>query len=66
MSTQNRLLKSGKYEFFISSVLTHDKEENLLKTQNESIYQKLRLSVLDKDGYNRYVYDPIFNPKRLE
>lgn len=66
MSNQEFLLKSGKYEFFISGVITQDKDGNLLKTQIGNIYQKLRLSVLDKDGYSRYVYDPIFNPKRLE
>ncbi len=66
MSNQEQLLKSGRYEFFISGVITQDKDGNLLKTQNGNTYQKLKLSVLDKDGYNKYVYDPIFNPKRLE
>lgn len=66
MSNKDPLLKSGRYEFFISGVITQDKEDNLLKTHNGDVYQKLKLSVLDRDGYNRYVYDPIFRPKRLE
>ena len=50
MSNKEQLLKSGRYEFFISGVITQDKEENLLKTHSGDIYQKLKLSVLDKDG----------------
>lgn len=66
MSNQELLLKSGKYEFFIGGVVTQDREGKLLKTSMGNIYQKLRLLVLDRDGYSRYVYDPIFSPKRVE
>jgi len=66
MSNQESLLKSGKYEFFIGSVVTQDKEDHLLKTSSGNTYQRLRLLVLDRDGYSRYVYDPIFSHKRIE
>ena len=66
MSIQEQLLKGGRYEFFISGVITQDKDGNFLKTQSGDSYQKLKLSVLDKDGYSKYVYDSIFNSKRLE
>lgn len=64
--TRIELLTSGKYEFRISDVLSFDREGRELKTKNNMAYKKIRLSVLDKDGSIKHVYDPVFNSKKMQ
>ena len=66
MPNQIALLKSGKYEFLISNVSSFDRDGNQLKTKDGMAYRKLRLSVIDNEGYVKYIYDPVFNSKKVQ
>ena len=57
---QVQLLRSGNYQFFITGIIDKDKDGNVLKMKDGQPYKKLRLAVVDRDGYTRNIYDPIF------
>jgi len=57
---QVQLLRSGSYQFFITGILDKDKDGNPLKMKDGQPYKKLRLAIVDRDGYTRNLYDPIF------
>lgn len=54
------LLTSGKYEFYITAVITTDREGNLLKMRDGNPYKRLKLAVINREGYTQHVYDPLF------
>ncbi len=58
---QVQLLRSGSYQFFITGIVSKDKDGNSLKMRDGQPYKKLRLAVVDRDGYTRNIYDPIFS-----
>lgn len=57
---ETSLLMSGKYEFYITGVITSDREGNLLKMRDGNSYKKLKLAVINRQGYTHHVYDPVF------
>lgn len=57
---QVQLLRSGSYQFFITGILDKNKDGVPLKMRDGQPYKKLRLAVVDRDGYTRTLYDPIF------
>ena len=57
---QVKLLRSGNYQFFITGVIEKDREGNFLKMKDGQPYKKLRLAIMDRNGYTRNIYDPIF------
>ena len=57
---QVQLLRSGSYQFFITGIVSKDKDGNSLKMRDGQPYKKLRLAVVDRNSYTRNIYDPIF------
>lgn len=54
------LLKTGKYEFYITGIITTDREGSPLKMRDGNSYKKFKLAVINRESYTQPVYDPLF------
>jgi len=62
----SNLLKSGKYQFYVTDVRMTDKDGNKLGAGKGKEYVKVKLSVIDAEGGIISIYDSIFDDSQAE
>ena len=59
------LVKPGKYECYISGIIDTNKDGVALALNDGRSYKRVRLTVIDKEGYSNDVYDMVFDSDKV-